>query len=333
MKRRAAAAVVMAAALVVAALAVRGAWRAGAGEDAAVAGSGVVETVEADLSFLAAGRVAEIGVVEGDRVEAGALLARLDAAELEARRDVADAQLAVAAALLAELERGSRPEEVAQAAAAAEAAARRLDEAARVLERTRTLHGEDAVSREALDAAETAHQIAVAQLAQAREHAALVRQGPRRERVDGQRAAVRQAAAQLAQAEAVLAHAVIVAPFPGVITVRHRHPGEAVAAGAPVLTLADPDDRWVRIYGAGDEIGRVVLGQRATIYGDDDPARAYEGRVTFIASQAEFTPRNVQTPRERVKLVYAVKVAILGDPGHVLKPGVPADVVLDGGAP
>jgi len=121
---------------------------------------------------------------------------------------------------------------------------------------------------------------------------------------------------------------VVYAPFDGRITVRHREPGETVSPGAPVLTLLDPDDRWVRIYVREDEIGRVKLGMEARITSDTYPDKVYQGEVTFIGSEAEFTPRNVQTTEERIKLVYPVKVRISGDPGFELKPGIPADVTL-----
>ena len=152
--------------------------------------------------------------------------------------------------------------------------------------------------------------------------------GPRTEQIQAQRAVVRQGEAAVSQAQAALDNAAIRAPFAGVVTVRHREPGEAVSPGLPVVTLLNPADRWVRIYVREDEVGRVSLGQKATITSDSDPSKRYQGRVSYVASQAEFTPRNVQTQEERVKLVYAVKVAITGDPGNVLKSGVPADVSL-----
>jgi HlyD family secretion protein len=147
--------------------------------------------------------------------------------------------------------------------------------------------------------------------------------------VEAQRAVVRQAEAQVAQVDAALASSTIEAPFGGVVTVRHREPGEAVSPGLPVLTVVDMNDRWVRIYVREDQIGRVAIGQPAHVRSDSHPGKAYQGRVTFIASEAEFTPRNVQTAEERVKLVYAVKVAVTGDPARELKPGVPADVTLE----
>ncbi|MBI1722891.1 MAG: HlyD family efflux transporter periplasmic adaptor subunit, partial [Gemmatimonadetes bacterium] len=121
---------------------------------------------------------------------------------------------------------------------------------------------------------------------------------------------------------------VIRAPFDGIVTVRDREPGETVGAGAPVLTVRNLDDRWVRIDIREDRIGAVRIGEEATITADTYPGRRYRGQVAFIASQAEFTPRNVQTTEERVKLVYAVKVRVTQDSTYDLKPGIPADVRL-----
>jgi len=114
-----------------------------------------------------------------------------------------------------------------------------------------------------------------------------------------------------------------------VVTVRHREPGETVPAGSPVLTVMNRDDRWVRIYIREDRIGAVHTGQAATITSDTYAGKTYRGAVVFIASEAEFTPKSVQTREERVKLVYAVKVRVSGDPAYDLKPGMPADVRLE----
>lgn len=294
----------------------------------ALEASGTIEATTADLGFQTGGRVMEVTPREGDVVTTNSLLARLDLAEPEARRAAAEAQLAAARALLQEMERGARPEEVRQGRSALEAAARQLAEATRTLERTRLLHEGGALSREALDRAETAHELARAQHDQARERLDLLELGPRPERIDAQRAAVRQAEAAIRQVDALLAGGQVLAPFAGVVTIRHREPGEVVAPGMPVVTLQNRNDRWVRIYLPEDQVGRVALGQAASISADAYPDRAYEGRVVHISGQAEFTPRNVQTRAERVKLVYAIKVAIVGDPGHDLKPGLPADVRL-----
>ena len=116
------------------------------------------------------------------------------------------------------------------------------------------------------------------------------------------------------------------APFNGTVTVRHREPGEALQPGTPVVTVRNFDDRWVRVYIPGDEVGRLTLNQAATITADAEPNKQYTGKISYIASVAEFTPRNVQSTKDRVKLVYEVRVRIAGDTNVDLKPGLPADV-------
>jgi HlyD family secretion protein len=298
----------------------------------AVVASGTVEATDADLGFQAPGRLLSVQPREGDAVQAGDELARLDTRELEAGLAAARATVEVAEARLAELQKGARPQEVATAEAAVRQAEQRAGEAGRDAERARTLHEGGAISRQALDRAETALDVAQASLVQAREQMGLVVEGPRTETIRGQRAAVAQATANVERAEAALANAVVTAPFAGVVTVRHREPGEAISPGAPVLTLLDPSDRWVRIYIREDQIGRVRLGMPAEIVSDTYPDRTYSGEVVFIGSEAEFTPRNVQTTEERTRLVYPVKVRITGDPEFELKPGIPADVTLAGDA-
>lgn len=204
--------------------------------------------------------------------------------------------------LLARLDTRETEARLAQAQAQARAAQVRLHEAERDLARSRALLGGGAIGREAFDKAQTAQQVASSDYDQAR--------------------------AQIAALEAVLANMQVRASFDGIVSVRHHEPGEVVAAGTPILTVLNPNDRWVRIYIAENRLGAVRLGQKAAISTDTYPNRRYGGEVIYIASQAEFTPKNVQTAEERVKLVYAVKVRVTGDPRFELKPGLPADVRL-----
>jgi HlyD family secretion protein len=301
------------------------AFRANAGRGTVFA-SGTVEATEADLGFQTPGRIDSILVNEGQSVEEGARLAALQRAGLNAQRRSALAHAASIRARLVELEAGFRSEEVAQGRAAERAAAQRLANARAELDRTRRLFEGGAVSHSLLDQAQTAHDVAEAERERARQQLDLLERGARTEQITAQRALLAQAEAAVAQLDAALDGAIVEAPFAGVVTVRHREPGEAVGAGAPVVTLMNPRDRWVRIYVRGDEVGRLALGRPATISADAYPDRTYEGEVTFIASEAEFTPRNVQTTEDRVKLVYRVKVRITGDPALDLKPGLPADV-------
>jgi len=291
--------------------------------------SGTVEATEAQLGFTVTGRLERSTTQEGDRVRAGDEIAFLDRSERLARRQQAAAQVDATRALLEELERGSRREEVEQARAARDAARDRETDARRDLERARELHEGGAVSQEALDKASMSADVARSQLRAAEEQLQLVESGPRRERIAAQRAQLALAEAALQEHDAALANMVIRAPFDGVVTVRHREPGEIVPAGSPVVTVMNRDDRWVRIYVREDRIGAVKYGQAATLACDTYPGKTYRGEVTFIASEAEFTPKNIQTPEERVKLVYAVKVRVADDTDFDLKPGMPADVQLE----
>ena len=318
--------------LVLVAAAGAGAWYAfgrAKPDESQLTASGTVEATEAQLGFQATGRISEVAVREGVRVRAGQVLARLDPAEAEARRAQAAGQVEAARAALAELEAGFRSEEIAQARAALAAANDRLANAESDYARNRLLYEGGAVSRETLDNAKTARDVARSQRTQAAEQLRLLQSGPTRERKEQARAQLKQAQAALQAADVTLGNLAIVAPFDGLVTVRHREPGEIVPAGSPVVTLIDPRDRWVRIYVKEDRVGTVRLGGRAAITSDTYPGKSYPGQVAFSASEAEFTPKNVQTKEERVKLVYAVKVRITGDATYDLKPGMPADVHLE----
>ncbi len=137
-----------------------------------------------------------------------------------------------------------------------------------------------------------------------------------------------QAEAAVKLSETKLRYATINAPFDGVVLAKHVEPGEYVAAGTPVVTVGDMDHVWVRAYIEATDLNRVRYGQRAQVTTDGPPGTVYEGYVAFIASDAEFTPKNVQTPKERVKLVYRVKINVFENPNYALKRGMPADAEI-----
>jgi HlyD family secretion protein len=302
----------------------------GRGETREIRASGTVEATDADLGFQMAGRIESILVREGDSVRTGQEVAFLDQEELLARRRSAEAQGDAARAVLSEMLSGFRREEIEEGRAALRQAEERRDDALRDRDRARRLFEGGGISQEMLDKAVTAFRVAEAAVDQAGQRVQILEEGVRAERIAAQRAQVAQAEAAIAQIDAALSNSVVTVPFGGIVTIRHREPGETVSPGLPVLTVMDPEDRWVRIYVRQDRIGEVSLGQAASISSDTYPERSYAGEVIFIANDAEFTPRNVQTTEERVKLVYAVKVRITDDPSHDLKAGIPADVVLMG---
>jgi HlyD family secretion protein len=290
--------------------------------------SGTVESIEADLGFQQSGRLASVAVREGAMVSPGTVLAALDQAELAAEREAAAAEVGQADALLDELVTGSRSEDIARARALLSVATNRRDMAARDLERVAELFRQALISQQEYDHRQTALDVAEGERAKAEEELKLLVAGTRPERIAQQRAARSRAAAALERIDARLEQSVVVAPFAGTVTVRHREPGEAVAAGDAILTVQDLSDRWVRLYVPGDEVGRLSLGQCAEIAADAFTDRRYAGVISHIASVAEFTPRNVQAQKDRVRLVYEVRVRITGDATIDLKPGLPADVTF-----
>lgn len=171
-----------------------------------------------------------------------------------------------------------------------------------------------------------AEQIAQARaaLTEAEQRLALVREGPRKETIEAARARLDQAKAALKIAETRLGYTTVVSPLTGIVLSKNVEPGEYVAPGTPVITVGDLEHIWLRAYINETDLGRVKVGQTVRVRTDTYPGKIYHGRISFISSQAEFTPKNVQTEKERVKLVYRIKVDV-ANPHMELKPGMPAD--------
>ena len=154
-----------------------------------------------------------------------------------------------------------------------------------------------------------------------------MRRGPRAEHIEHARERVAQAQELLALAETRLGYTMLTSPLSGLVLGEHVEAGEQVVAGTPVVTVGDLATVWLRGYIDETDLGRVKVGQKVRVRSDTYPDRAYEGSVSFIASEAEFTPKSVQTAKERVKLVYRIKVDV-PNPALELKPGMPADAEI-----
>ena len=146
------------------------------------------------------------------------------------------------------------------------------------------------------------------------------------------KANIRNASANLELAKIMLGYTTLRAPFSGVILTRQTELGEVMQPGTPVVTLADLDHVWLRAYVAETDLGRIRWGQPATVHTDTYPDKAYPGQISFISSEAEFTPKSVETHKERVTLVYRIKIDV-ENPRHELKPGMPADATIHLGPP
>jgi HlyD family secretion protein len=181
-----------------------------------------------------------------------------------------------------------------------------------------------AISSQEFDTARAANDVATARLREAEEQLKLVKEGPRKEKIEQARAMLEQAEQALALAETRLSYATVVAPLNGVVLSKNIESGEYVVPGTPVVTIGDLEHPWLRAYVNETDLGRVKVGQQARVTTDTYPGKVYEGHISFVASDAEFTPKSVQTEKERVKLVYRVKIDI-ANPYMELKPGMPAD--------
>ncbi|RMG45479.1 MAG: HlyD family efflux transporter periplasmic adaptor subunit [Acidobacteria bacterium] len=271
------------------------------------------------------------------------------------------AELDQAMARLRELEAGSRHQEIERARAAVDRARSVFERAKKDWDRAQVLYENDDISTAQFEQTKMQFESARAQLEEAEQRLALIEEGPRQEQIDAARAQVararaslrlaeaqrleirrkeqeletvkaeiRRARAELAVIESQLADTVAVSPVDGVVLVKAAEVGEVLAAGTPVITVGDWDHPWLRGYINEPDLGRVKLGARVRVTTDSYPHKVYWGRLSFISSEAEFTPKHIQTEEERVKLVYRIKIDI-DNPEHELKLNMPveAEIVLD----
>jgi len=304
--------------------------------------SGTIEITQVPLAFKIPGRLAERLVDEGDSVQRGrpvALLERFDQERIVAR---ATAELAQVEAMLAELEAGSRPQEIAniraeleQARAAARTARAELQQAKADYDRFTALFKKDGITRREFELYQTRYKAtqgadaeATALVESGRHRLDLVEEGPRKETIDAARARVTVARQSLALARQQLVDTELLAPIDGVVLSKSAEVGAYLSPGMPVVTVGDMDHPWLRAYVNETAIGRLQLNQQVAVVTDAFPDDRFPGRISFISSEAEFTPKTVQTFEERVKLMYRIKID-LANPRHRLKPGMPADAIIE----
>jgi HlyD family secretion protein len=288
---------------------------------------GNVDIRETDLAFNNSEHIDRLLVQEGDRVRKGQLVATLHRERLEAEFAAAEARVAAQQAAVARLEVGSRPEEVRQARANVAAARARLSDAQVTFDRIHDLSGKKLISRQERDDAQASLDTARADLEVAQQALALAVEGPRAEDIEEARALLKASEAQLALAREVLKDTELHAPAAGVIRDRLLEPGDMVSPQTPVLTLALTDPVWVRAYAPEVYLGRLAPGMSAEVSTDSYPGKIYPGWIGFISPTAEFTPKNVETPELRTRLVYQVRVHVC-NPQDELRLGMPATVSI-----
>jgi HlyD family secretion protein len=294
------------------------AWLNDPNGSAAIVVSGNIEAHQAVLGFKTVqSRIVELPFNEGQWVKAGTLIAKVDDSDYRQQVSISEAALEVQKRQLAAAEQN-----LAAAKRTVESDAADLELANLQFTRADDLMKRGAGTIEARDQTSAALKKASAAIERDRS----LQQVAERQ-VNLAEANIHNAEESLKLAKIVLGYTTLVAPFDGVITVRQAELGEIMVPGTPVVTLADLDHVWLRAYINETDIGKIRLDQSAVVTTDTYPGKRYQGRVSFISSAAEFTPKSVETHAERVTLVYRIKIDI-ENPTHELVPGMPADATL-----
>jgi HlyD family secretion protein len=287
--------------------------------------SGHIEATDVRLSAKVAGRLADFSLQEGDGVKAGQEIARIDTTDLALALRQARAEQAQAAAELRLRLAGARAEDVAEAEAQVASARADLAGAERDLARMEDLVGRGSGTAKSRDDARTRRDVAQARLLAGEEGLRRLRAGARAEEKDAARARLAAVEARIAQIEQQIEDAVVRSPRDGIVTEKIAEPGELLQVGSGLCVVTDLAHAWLTVYLPEADLGRVRIGQKARVVTDGGQSR--EGTLTFVSSKAEFTPRNVQTRDERVKLVYRIKIGLDNADG-LFKPGMPAEARL-----
>ncbi|WP_303749810.1 HlyD family efflux transporter periplasmic adaptor subunit [Stenotrophomonas pigmentata] len=322
--------VVVAAAVVLAALFAW--WWSGRDKQAegALLLQGNVDIRQVSLAFDGSGRVQEVRVEEGDQVKAGEVLATLDTRTLQLQADQAKAQIETHRQTVARLRNGARPQEVIQARsqlAAAQADAARTAQDLQRLQGVAAATDGRGVSALEMDRARSAAKVAAATAELQQQGLALVEQGPRKEDIAAAEAQLQAADAQLALLQHQIDLGQLKAPVAAVVRSRLVEVGDMASPQRAAFALALTQPKWVRVYASETELGRIRAGQSAQVTSDSRPGRSVAGKVGFISSVAEFTPKSVQTEELRTSLVYEVRV-LVDDPDDQLRLGQPVSVRL-----
>ncbi len=282
-----------------------------------ISASGTIETTEVTVGAKVGGQIVRLLVDEGSTVKSGDLRAVIDTSDLEIQLAQARANAAAADAQYLLTVRGARQEDVTQAEA-------NFKNAQDDLNRMQDLFKEHSITQKQLDDAQTRFVVA-------QQNYEKLKRGSRPEEIEAARARRDQAVAQVKAIRKKIDDSSVLAPVAGVITQKAVEEGEQVLPNAALFRISELDQVHLMIYVSDEELARVKLGQEANVFIDGRPKQPFTGKVTYISSVAEFTPKNVQTKEDRTKLVFGVKIEI-PNPDGILKPGMPADATVDAGA-
>jgi HlyD family secretion protein len=292
-----------------------------------ISGTGTVEAVEVTIGNKIPGQVLQVVPREGVLVKVGDVVARIDHADLDLELERSRAGVRAAEAQLTLLRRGPRKQEIRRAEQMVEQARAALDNARTTYRRAQDLLARKVVPQSNVDNARAQVDVLQAQHNASQEALSVLRAGSRLEQLHMAEANLDQAEMLVRILEKKIADCTVTSPTAGRVVARFLEPGELAGTGTPIVRVADLSGVWIMIYVSETELGRVRVDGQAEIRVDSFPDKAFLGKVTYVSPQEEFTPKNIQTKDERVRMVFGVKVEAQ-NPDESLKPGMPADVVL-----
>jgi len=298
------------------------------GNESIVESTGTIEATQVDIRSEVAGRILNLAFDEGDRVKPGDVLAAIDHEKMDLELQSAEGRLQEAQARLDQLQSGFRKEDVQKAQEALQEAEIFFDNAKREYERVQKLYTDKVASESTRDALETSYKSARKRYERAKQDNQILQSGYRVEDIAAGQAVRESANAAVNLIKRRIKDATITSASKGIISERYVEPGELVSVGSVLFSIIDLQDMWIMAYVSEKNLGKVKIGQAAAVSVDSFPGRTFPGKVIYISPEAEFTPKNIQTKEERVKLVYGVKVQIQNDE-ELLKPGMPADVAIE----
>ena len=298
------------------------------GSEGLITASGTIEATDVYVRTEVPGIILDYKLKEGDRVEQGDLICRLDSEKLEIQLQQARAKQKELQYRLELIRKGARVEEKERAKSSLEKALSNLKDSERDYERAKELLKDEALPPAELDMAKLRVEVNQRLVEIAQKEYEIIQQGSRPEEIKMAEAALEGVKQQVAFIQAQLADALIHSPRSGIIAEKLAEQGEFLPAGGLVAKIIDVDNLWLMVYLTEIEFGKIKLGDQVKVTVDAYPEHEFTGRIIYLSPEAEFTPKNIQTREERVKLVFGVKVG-LEDASGLLKPGMPADAVLE----
>lgn len=292
-----------------------------------ITATGTIEITKTDITPKVSGYLEELLIKEGDKVTRGQIVARISRPDLEAQKLRDEAALAKAEAQLTDLQKGARAQELGEMEATINSGQAVYEKAQKDYERQQVLFKQGAVSAQQLDVTRSNYEVAASNLAVSKARASIVAEGNRPDAITAQKAEVERSRAIVQLASSALDDRRVASALDGLVLTKNYEQGEYVNAGAPIATIGNWRDCWVKVYVSSTQLGLIQIGQQVSVQVDSFPDLAFKGYIKEISQQAEFTPRQSITKQERANMVFAVKVDIDNEDGR-LKPGMPADVVM-----